>query len=79
MRERFMPLQLSRNFAKNFVESLPRNFPSVRAPAGQAAVPEFHQLNVKAWLMRRIQIALITRYADVFRASDRIGPQPLMP
>jgi hypothetical protein len=64
-----MPLQLSRNFAKNFVESLPRNFPSVRAPAGQAAVPEFHQLNV----------ALITRYADVFRASDRIGPQRLMP
>jgi hypothetical protein len=74
MRERFMLFQLPKDFAKNYVESLPRNFPSVRALTGQAAVPEFHQLNVKAWLIRRIQIALITHYAEVFRTSDRIGP-----
>jgi hypothetical protein len=32
---------------------------------------EFQQLNVKAWLMRRIQIALIPRYAELFEQPRR--------
>jgi hypothetical protein len=81
MRERFIRLQLPNNFnfLKNFnlQRTSPRPLPTGRgkyrpdlpnhdAAAGQAAVPEFHQLNVKAWLIRRIQIALITRYAVAF-------------
>jgi hypothetical protein len=48
---------------------LPSTQPKLRkhdAAAGQPVVPEFHQLNVKAWLIRRIQIALITRYVAIF-------------
>src|SRR5208282_2016574 len=38
--------------------------------AGTAVNSGFHQLNVKAWLMRSIQIALIARYAAL--CGDRI-------
>ena len=40
------------------------------ATAGTAVNSGFHQLNVKAWLMRSIQIALIARYAAL--GGDRI-------
>jgi hypothetical protein len=37
-------------------------------------VPEFHQLNVKAWLMSRIQIALIARYDAASSGPNRRDP-----
>jgi hypothetical protein len=52
------------------------HFPKRRKTAGSAAGSGFHQLNVKAWLMRRIQIALITRYAEAFDGRDRNDPMP---
>ena len=42
----------------------------VTTTAGTAVNSGFHQLNVKAWLMRSIQIALIARYAAL--CGDRI-------
>jgi hypothetical protein len=69
------PRNLARNFPRGFPDTRqdiaktftkrPPKTGKRRAATGQATVPEFHQLNVKAWLMRRIQIALITRYAAV--------------
>jgi hypothetical protein len=109
MRERFIPLQLPKNFnfpelrlrktlAKNCQEpcqelcqepcqefrrqpvaSTRPELPNRDAAAGQATVPEFHQLNVKAWLIRRIQIALITRYALAFSPVSRLELDPAMP
>jgi hypothetical protein len=52
--------------------------PKTTQTAGPAASSGFHQLNVKAWLMRRIQIALITRYAKAFDGRDRNDPMPIL-
>jgi hypothetical protein len=54
------------------VASTRPKLPNREAATGQATVPEFHQLNVKAWLIRRIQIALITRYAVAFGPMSRL-------
>jgi hypothetical protein len=39
--------------------------------AGSAVIAGFDQLNVKAWLMRRIQIALILRCCGALRPAAR--------
>ena len=46
------------------------------ANGGSAVSLAISQLNVKAWLMRRIQIALITRYAVAFCGPTHAGVAP---